>query len=414
MTPSLHTVHRLLKHNGIPHEVVTGASGDPHHESIQARFPGEEGEEISVLVTVGADGVFFAATIRDLTEEQIPLAEAFADALHRSVRTGLFTVSHAEKKFGFTAYRLPGDQPPTAEELAPLLFTCPMMARLYGPAFDLVAEGVSIDAALDAVEKTDGKPVMSFMLPSLPGRPKPETFDESAEEEEPFCEDYPAPYDAELDRDPVTDMVREYYDAQNWKYEFDPAAKAFRMRMSSTCVDSYQVITFIRDEEWFTTLTVFPIRIPGEKRPLIEELIARANFGMILGCFEIQPKNGLLQFRNTCLCGDAELDMAVLERHIDVGFRMCNRYGPAILEVLYGGVSPADAVRKAEADVPQKNDGLPDAAADSQSDPAVTGLREDSDPVTPVSAKKGFFRRFLERIGVIVTDSGEGGGSDAR
>ena len=250
------------------------------------------------------------------------------------------------------------------------------------------------------------------MLPGLPGRPKQEESDEPAEEEEPFREDYPAPYDAELDRGPVTDMVREYYDRQDWRYEFDPGTKAFRMRMSSTCVDSYQMITFIRDEEWFTTLTVFPIRIPEEKRPLIEELIARANFGMILGCFEMQPRNGLLQFRNTCLCGDTELDMTVLERHIDVGFRMCNRYGPAILEVLYGGVSPADAVRKAEADIPQKNDDLPDAAADPRPDPAVTGLGEDSAPA-PAPAKKGFFRRFLERIGVIVTDSGEGGGSDA-
>lgn len=390
MTSTLQTVHRLLQKNNIPHEVVSGRPGDSRLEELTAFFPGEDGETIRLKAAVGCDGVFFTTHIRDLTERQFSLAETFAAELHRSVKTGLFTVSRSENEFSFAVYRLPGALPPTAEELAPLLFTGPIMAQLYGPALDLVLEeGVSVRAALDAVEKTDGKPVMSFVLSDLPESLRPASrrsagsFFEEDDDDFPYSEIFRS----DLERGFLTDLVQDYYDEQNWKYDYDPAGNAFRMRIDSCCVDSYRVITFIRGEEWFTTLTVFPIRVPKEKRDQAAEFIARANYGMILGCFEMDPDDGLLQFKDTCLCGEIELDMSVIERHIDVGFRMCDRYGPALLEMLFGNISPADAIRKAESDILEKNNDPPEE--EEASEPAETSAAEKP-------ARRGLLKRLFD------------------
>lgn len=424
MTPAMRAVHRLLIHNLIPHDVPPVPPGSSFREQIIARFPGEEGE-IPVQITAGSDGVFFTTPIRSLTEEQLEAARALADGLHRSVRTGLFTVSLSDESFSFSAYCLPSDRPPSTEELASLLVAGPMMAQLYGPALDLVLEGVPAEDAIEAAGEIEGKPVMSLILPDprmdltdehddpllaapspvIVTRGEPDDEDDDEDDEDDFFDDYPPGFE-EMDIGPLTGQIREYYRSQHWRYQFDPTDIVFRMRIASRCVDSFQVITFVRDEEWFTTLTVFPIRVPEDKRELIEELIARANYGMILGCFELD-KRGLLQFRNTCLCGELELSQAVIERHIDVGFRMCDRYGPAILKVIYGGASPADAVLDVEKDIRIKH-GLPVEGPFPETVPEVVLDEEpEASPAGEIPpAKKGFVRRFLERIGVIRPEKG--------
>jgi len=389
MTSALNIIHRLLSKNGIPHEVVSTASQEFASQRLTACFSDEEGGTISLEAAAGSDGIFFTTDLRPLTEDQLETAEAFVSQAHKLIRTGQFHVSRKQKNIRFEVHRLPGETPPTAEELAPLLFLGPMMARLYGPALDLVLdEGAPIEDALSAVQKTDGKPVMSFVLPDMPDVYQPSEEISSAEEDEE--DDFSGSYDAEPNESSLAEMIRDYYDEQNWKYEYDPVRNTFRMLISSTCVDAYRVITLVRGEEWFTTFTRFPIRIPKEKRAEAEEFIARANYGMILGCFEMDPVGGILQFKDTCLCGDADLDMRILERHIDVGFRMCDRYGPALLEMLFGGVSPADAIRKVELDIPQKQE-------PSTEPPVPETAREDEHEAAGTApVRKGFWKKLLE------------------
>ena len=395
MTSALNIVHRLLSKNGIPHEIAA-ASPEFAARQLTACFPDEEGGTISLEAVADGDGVFFSTFLRTLTEEQLETAEAFVAEAHKLIRTGQFHVSRKQNNIRFEVQRLPGEQAPAAEELAPLLFVGPMMARLYGPALDLVLdEGASIESALSAVEKTDGKPVMSFMLPDMPNSHKPSVEVFSIEDEEEYS--FSDGYEGQTEGSSLAEMVREYYDRQNWKYEYDPVRNTFRMLMSSCCVDAYRGITLVHDEEWFTTFTRFPIRVPPEKRIEAEEFIARANYGMILGCFEMDPVGGILQFKDTCLCGDAELEMSVLERHVDVGFRMCDRYGPALLEMLFGGVSPADAIRKAEEDVPQKQEPSETETAEAElpvSEPAGEAAEHHISPAAP--ARKGLWRKLLE------------------
>lgn len=393
MTSALNIIQRLLSKNGIPYETVTD-SQDFASGQLTASFPDEEGGTVLLEAAVGNDGIFFTTPLRTLTEEQLETAENFASQAHKLIRTGQFHVSRKENNIRFEVHRLPDGQTPSAEELAPLLFVGPLMAQLYGPALDLVLdEGASVESALSAAEKTDGKPVMSFVLPDMPEAYKPSEPPEEDDGEDGFSDGY----GEQPEESSLAEMVRDYYDNQNWKYEYDPVRNTFRMLMGSCCVDAYRVITLVHGEDWFATFTRFPIRIPKEKRTEAEEFIARANYGMILGCFELDPVGGVLQFKDTCLCGDAELDMSVLERHIDVGFRMCDRYGPALLEMLYGGVSPADAVRKAEGDILEKQEV-------SETESSVTPEVQTSVPETvseenlPAAApvRKGFFRKLLE------------------
>ena len=86
------------------------------------------------------------------------------------------------------------------------------------------------------------------------------------------------------------------------------------------------------------------------------------------------------------------MDPKIIERHIDVGFRMCDRYGPALLEMLYGGLSPREAVEKAEADIRPRRQPEEQEVPPRQEPPAPPQSGEEA------SHTEGFFRKKLRGL----------------
>lgn len=146
----------------------------------------------------------------------------------------------------------------------------------------------------------------------------------------------------------LADALEEYYDSQNWKYDYDKEEETFRMRINLKAVDSCSVFARVKNAETILIYSVFPIKAPEEKRRDIAEFITLANYNMILGNFELDFDDGEIRYKVSTLCGDIELAHEYVERQVDMGFYMLDRYGEGILSVLYGNVSPKDAIQKIE------------------------------------------------------------------
>ncbi len=58
-----------------------------------------------------------------------------------------------------------------------------------------------------------------------------------------------------------------------------------------------------RDEDGFTVYTVFPVKAPEEKRGAVAAFLTRANYGLILGSFELDFDDGEIRFKVTAICG---------------------------------------------------------------------------------------------------------------
>ncbi len=139
--------------------------------------------------------------------------------------------------------------------------------------------------------------------------------------------------------------IREYCDSQNWNYSLDEEKNYLTMRMSLRAIDSCTIHAQMRGEDGFTIYTVFPIKAPEGKRDAIAAFLTRANYGLILGNFELDFDDGEIRFKVTTICGeDNVLPMDVMERTFDMGFCMFDRYGEGLLSVLYGNAAPIEAV----------------------------------------------------------------------
>jgi len=115
-------------------------------------------------------------------------------------------------------------------------------------------------------------------------------------------------------------------------------------------VASYRVLAKVNTEaEVFQVLGCFPVWVPEGSRSDIAEAVARANFGLEVGKFELDMDDGELRYQISQLLTDGLLEEAVIDRIITVTVTLLDTYVPAVLSVIYGNELPQDAIRHVEA-----------------------------------------------------------------
>ncbi len=91
-----------------------------------------------------------------------------------------------------------------------------------------------------------------------------------------------------------------------------------------------------------------PVKVPEGDRRDVAELIVRANFGLQVGKFELDMEDGEVRYHIAHIMQGLGLEDALIRRVISTTLAMLDRYMPAVLSVIYGNESPADAVRFVE------------------------------------------------------------------
>ena len=94
----------------------------------------------------------------------------------------------------------------------------------------------------------------------------------------------------------------------------------------------------------FAILSRFPIDCPEPKRQACAELLTRINFGMALGCFEMDFEDGMMFFKTTIPYDEEPPKPEQLDNLLSLNMSTMDRYLPAIMQVIYAGVTPAKAL----------------------------------------------------------------------
>lgn len=98
--------------------------------------------------------------------------------------------------------------------------------------------------------------------------------------------------------------------------------------------------------------SVAPVQIPDDKRAAVAEFITRANYGLILGNFEMDFEDGELRYKTSLDIEGADLAPALLQPITFVNVSTMDRYLPGVMSVVYGGQAPAAAITQIEAETP--------------------------------------------------------------
>jgi hypothetical protein len=102
------------------------------------------------------------------------------------------------------------------------------------------------------------------------------------------------------------------------------------------------------EEEQFLFYSILPIKIPAEKRMEAAEFITRANSGMAVGNFEMDFADGEIRYKTSVDLEDVDIADRLVRNLIYANVLTLDRYIPGIMRMVYGGISPIDAIREVE------------------------------------------------------------------
>ncbi len=106
----------------------------------------------------------------------------------------------------------------------------------------------------------------------------------------------------------------------------------------------------VEDEETaqFIFYSVCPVNVPENKRLSVAEFITRANYGLLIGNFELDLVDGEIRFKTSIDVKNDRLSSALFQPLVYTNVVMMDRYLPGIMAVIYGGVSPENAIAHIE------------------------------------------------------------------
>jgi hypothetical protein len=102
------------------------------------------------------------------------------------------------------------------------------------------------------------------------------------------------------------------------------------------------------DQEQFVFYSVCPVNTPDSKRLAVAEFLTRANSGMIIGNFEMDFEDGEIRYKTSIDVEDDSLSCALIKRLVYANVMMMDAYLPGIMSVIYGDVTPLDAIAQIE------------------------------------------------------------------
>lgn len=143
----------------------------------------------------------------------------------------------------------------------------------------------------------------------------------------------------------------DHCEAAGLKFRSDHDNKSLSFSISGK-VATYDVTLVITEEDTLLQIYVcIPVVAAEENlRPLITEFVARANHRLAIGHFNLNVDEGrLLYYVNHVVAGKPIADDII---HVLLGTALgtADRYFPALARVVFGGMTPADAVYLSELD----------------------------------------------------------------
>lgn len=143
-------------------------------------------------------------------------------------------------------------------------------------------------------------------------------------------------------------------DAYKWHYEFDAEGGTFYFCFAvHSKLESANILLNVQRSQ-YVLYAILPLAVPTEDPRIMQrmcEFTVCANYGLSLGNFEMDVRDGELRYHTYVDCDGGQFPTdRVVRNSVNVAVQMLERYTDAILEILYGN-SPrpvADIVRGCE------------------------------------------------------------------
>lgn len=144
----------------------------------------------------------------------------------------------------------------------------------------------------------------------------------------------------------ILDQIKAFFEARDWEYTpMESPAVIVEYEGESGLFNCFAQAR--EEEKQVIFYSVSPVETPPDRLGAMAEFIARANYGMYLGNFELDMSDGEVRFKTSVAFKGDGLTPALMMQVVYPNVAMMDNYLPGIKAVI-DGTSAADAIEQVE------------------------------------------------------------------
>lgn len=140
------------------------------------------------------------------------------------------------------------------------------------------------------------------------------------------------------------DAMRRFFEEEDWKFVEIEGQSAIRLGCTGENGE-WSCFAQIKNEPGrFLFYSVLAVKAPETKRAIAAEFITRANYGMVLGNFELDYADGEIRYKTSAYLEDVEPTRDFFHTLVYTNLLVMDKYLPGIMSVIYAGMSAEQAI----------------------------------------------------------------------
>ena len=147
---------------------------------------------------------------------------------------------------------------------------------------------------------------------------------------------------------PILDTVKVFFETDHWSFFQIPDQPLFFVQFQGEN-GRWKGLAQADDEHaQFVFYSISPIEIPEKYIAGVAEFLTRANFGMLIGNFEIDLEDGQIRFKTSIDVEGSRLDTAMVKRLVYTNVLTMDKYLPGIKSIIQDDAGPQETIARIE------------------------------------------------------------------
>lgn len=140
--------------------------------------------------------------------------------------------------------------------------------------------------------------------------------------------------------------VQKWCDRNDWGYQVLEEGEAIKSGFTG---DNGQfTLFFTMNNSRLMVRSLAPTNAPDAKRAALAEFVTRANYGLAIGNFELDFRDGEIAYKTSITTGGELVPDWLLKDLVYINCLMMDKHFPAMMQVIYSGTSPEAALAALE------------------------------------------------------------------
>ena len=150
-------------------------------------------------------------------------------------------------------------------------------------------------------------------------------------------------------KEQLFNKVIEYLDSQKWKYTIKGSNRDIaELNMSlKSKLNSCRMLVTTSDKD-IQAFAVSPIKASPDCFANVVEYITRANYGLKVGKFEFDYRDGEVRYQSCLSCREGMPSLEDIEFTVDVTMLMLQRYGDGLVKNMMGFGNPEQDIAQVD------------------------------------------------------------------